>query len=521
VNLRGWVSDRDPYWIYRTPDQRAWRRLARQYGGGEQVEQCFKVAEANGCRTVVVENRYVDADYRSEFSNYWSLKFAGRPVFTRRLHFFGDDIAHADVHAIPADADYLGYMVMRPLTEGVVGRTRLRPPPSLVGPDGKNAVITTSTETVSIFGADFKVDGVPFCSQDGEYIRCAHAAAWICHYSAYTRGLTGHHLTADLVSATPALLTHERQFPSKGLNYEQMQAVFASAGHPAIPYFLGYLPDVHGIRNARLDELRLHNAEVEEAWEQGLPEPPEREPGVWDTRIYSIIRRYLDSAFPVVVVTPGHAFVVCGYYEDEVDGKSVTRFVACDDQVGPYEIIENALDDDLRGPWQAILIPLPPRVWLPGEKAENDARFTLESFTSRRFREDVQEWVELAHRLDDGEVGIKTVLLKGSDYKFRLASQGRHPDVVQALRLAELSNWVWVVEAYDKAAQRSGSASVLAEFVYDCTSAETSQPHRLAASSPGLTTVTPPDKGRRRPVKSDFKAWRSLLTVPGRARAGP
>lgn len=513
MNLRGWVSSRDPYWLYSTPERSAWRRLERQYGGGAQVRQCFRVAEANGCRTVLVENRYVDADYRSEFSNYWSLKFAGRPVFTRRLHFFADALSHRDVHRLPADARYLGYIVMRPLPEGVVGRARLTPPAELLE---KGAVLTTSTETVSIFGVDFKVTGVPFCSQDGEYVRCAHAAVWMCHYHHFSRRLTGRSLTADLVAATPAVLTHERRLPSKGLNYEQMQAVFASAGHPAIPYFLGDLPDVHGIHYAKLDEIRRHNAEVDEARRAGDPPPEKRDGGLWDTRIYSIVRRYLDSGFPIVIATPGHAFVLCGYYDEPEGPTKATRLILCDDQVGPYETLENALDDEQRGPWQAALIPLPPRVWLPGERAENDARYMLESYASRRFKEDAQEWSDLGRGLREGRVGVKTVLLKGGDYKHRLAHQDRHPEAVRALRLGELSNWVWIVEAHDKTLPRNVRRRVVAEVVYDCTSADTADPHRLAASLPGLTTVTPPDKGKREPARTDFRRWRSLLEVPAR-----
>ncbi len=101
------------------------------------LRRCLQVARDGGCQTIVIENRYVDADYRSEFSAYWSLKFAGRPGFTRRMHFFTADLEDDAIHTLPDNAGYLGYIVLRPVATGVVGRTVLAPPPQLAG-EGKS-----------------------------------------------------------------------------------------------------------------------------------------------------------------------------------------------------------------------------------------------------------------------------------------------------------------------------------------------------------------------------------------------
>ena len=333
MDLAGWVSDDTPFWTRRPQTDSDWHSLAAEYGDDPQLlvplRQCLQVARDGGCQTIVIENRYVDADYRSEFSAFWSLKFAGRPAFTRRMHFFVGELEDDAIHALPDDVGYLGYVVLRPVATGVVGRTVLAAPPQLVKRD---ATLATITERVSFFGTDLTVEGVPFCTQDGEFIRCAHAATWICHYGAYRRGLAGRQVSARLVEHSPTMLSYDRPLPSTGMNYQQMQAVLSATGQPALMYVLGDLPTVQGVPD---------------------PSPVTGVPaGAWDTRLFSVICRYLNSGFPVLVGTLDHAFVLVGYYEEVVGADKLIRFIACDDQVGPYEVIANPLADIRGGPWK-------------------------------------------------------------------------------------------------------------------------------------------------------------------------
>jgi hypothetical protein len=488
LNLAGWVSEDTPFWTRRPRTDDDWHAVAAEYGDDAQLlgplRRCLQVARDGGCRTIVVENRYVDADYRSEFSAFWSLKFAGRPGFTRRMHFLAAEIDDNDVYKLPADVGYLGYVVLRPVPTGVVGRTVLAPPLDLLD---RGATLVTVTETVSLFGADLTLEGVPFCTQDGEFIRCAHAATWICHYGSYRRGLTGRYVTARLVEYSPTMLSYDRPLPSTGMNYQQMQAVFSGTGQPALMYVLGDLPTVQGVAD---------------------PTPvPDSPAGAWDTRLFSVICRYLNSGFPVLVGTRDHAFVVVGYYEEVVEDEKLIRFVACDDQVGPYEVIDNPLVDTRGGPWEAVMIPLPPRVFLPGEAAENDAYETLIAFKSAKSVPD--RWIELSTELEAKELSLRTMLVSNREYKKRLPDQGRPDEVVRALRLAPLSNWVWVVEAHDRSARETGKPCAVAEFVYDSTSFEYPEPRRLAVSYPGITVTLPPDKGKERVAAGAFDAWKS------------
>jgi hypothetical protein len=222
----------------------------------------------------------------------------------------------------------------------------------------------------------------------------------------------------------------------------------------------------------------------------------------WRSR--GVISRYVNSGFPVLVGTAGHAFVVVGWYRE---GDQM-RFVVNDDEIGPYDIVEKPMADPLRGPWNALMVPLPPRVFMTAESAENDA---YETVYGVGLAEDVPEsWRALSERMAAGDLSRRVRLVRGRDYKARLADQGRDNESMRALRLARLSHWVWVVEVQDRDARTKGRPCVLAELVYDSTSYDRA-PRRLAVSYPGVTLALPPDDGKPVMVICAEDPWKSQL----------
>ena len=214
------------------------------------------------------------------------------------MHFFRRALSDAQLHQLPVDPGYLGYSgaASGPHADGHIGRTVLVPPAAL-----RSATVATIYDEVSLFGNRLAVNGAPFSEQDGEYLRCAHAAIWACHYSAFRRGLVGRQLTADLVALTPALLSAVRRSLARD-GTRQVQAVFAATGQPALLYWLNRMPRVPGVEEPRptpVQALRPH--------------------GFWDTRLFSVICRYLNSGFPVMIANATHAFVLVGWLRREKD----------------------------------------------------------------------------------------------------------------------------------------------------------------------------------------------------------
>lgn len=481
-----WLRPDDPGWLLHPSDDRDWERLLSDYGGRqpEPLRRVIEVVRSNGARSVYVENRYMDLDYRSEFSAFWSKRFQGPVPHTHRLHFFSRRVSEGQLHELPKTVreSYLGYSVLRPISWGAVGRTVLRAPRELAG-----AVMTTVGDEVSLFGNRLSVEGVPFRQQDTEYLICAHAAVWICHYTAYRRGLVPRRSSAELAQASPPTLSKLRALPSQGLNLLQIQAVFGAAGQPAIFYGVDRLPQVPG---------------VETPPPKSDPERGRLPAGYWDTRIFSVAGRYLNSGFPVLVGAAEHALVLVGW----IHRREGYRFIVCDDQEGPYLEVD-PFEHDLT-PWSALMVPMPPRVLVAAESAETRAGLAIR--LAGAGRSVLPQWRALREGLADGQVALKTRLMSNHDYKAELAGKSRTTPALRALRLARLPRFVWVVEAHDKRALAAGRPPVCAEVLFDPTS-EDRVINPIAISIPRLTTILPPDGGEPVRIESRPRRWGTLL----------
>src|SRR4051794_14627268 len=171
MDIAGWVDPDTHGWVVRPASDVEWEKLIAEYGGASPMplRRVIEVVRAGGCRSVVVENRYIDADYKSEFAAFWVHRFASRSSFARRLHFFSSDVTDAVLHRLPADSGYLGYAVIRPIESGSLGRTMVAPPPATDG-----AMLTLVEDEVSLFGTRLTIRAAPLCQQDTEFLRCAH-----------------------------------------------------------------------------------------------------------------------------------------------------------------------------------------------------------------------------------------------------------------------------------------------------------------------------------------------------------
>jgi hypothetical protein len=359
-------------------------------------------------------------------------------------------------------------------------------------PELRRAMLAEVNDKVSLFGTRLSIRGAPFCQQDTEYLRCAHAAAWMCHYPAALNRLTSRFVTAKIVEASPRVLSAERALPSKGMNLNQLQAVFDALGQPALFYGFEKMPVVRGVENP----------EPEEDPQTGEKLPP----GLWDTRVFSIVCRYLNSRFPVLIGTTDHAFVIVGWYRDTEDE---IRFIANDDQRGPYELIASPFTDERR-PWRSIMVPLPPRVLLSGEMAENAAYVYFLAYGTPT--DAPVEWRTLAENVSKKTVSLRAFLRSGNEYKQDLETREVDPAMFELLRLARFPHFVWVVEVHDRERRANREPCVIAEAIFDSTSSDL-LPRLDALALPGRATTFPPDGGK--PVRVDMakRPWYSGLDI--------
>lgn len=377
-----------------------------------------------GAQTVVVEARYTDVDYRDEYARYYSTTFRSYSPVGHRLHFFADpppdDIANPEVAASFAGLTYLGYVVIRPVTGAPVGRTMLRPPQDLL-----RWVTCAAPDEANLFGVAHRVSAAPFMSGDAQLGVCAHAAGWMATYYHRLRYGSARWLPGDIAQAAPSELGVGRPVPSVGLAVGQLTEALRRLGMSPLVYRPENLP-----REETLDK---------------------------------VARRYLDSALPVLVGTQDHAFVLVGYKPRGGRSHKVD-FICNDDAAGPYQTCSPPRPGQ-PGEWLCLIVPLPPELYVPGERAE--------PLGIARLRKEINDHVGdpaislLRRRLENVE--FVTSAVPSNDFKRYLRDRGAPSDVVEAYGRIGMPRWVWVIEAVERDAFLDGKPCVLAEALVDCT----------------------------------------------------
>ncbi|HET6387040.1 MAG TPA: hypothetical protein VFJ58_26940 [Armatimonadota bacterium] len=192
-----------------------------------------------GAKTVVVENSYIDRDFLDDFANYYVRCFKQYSSRCTRLHFFSSEFDEGAfsqlLRAKPAsltDDDlticYLGFMVVKPLPQTIVGRTCFRTYP----PDGRRHFPVTRKLVAHLFGKRLCVDSLPFQEQERAAAACATSALWSAFQA--TGRLFQHRIPSPMEITRVAtehvpLLT--RTFPATaGLNKAQMAEAIRGVG---------------------------------------------------------------------------------------------------------------------------------------------------------------------------------------------------------------------------------------------------------------------------------------------------
>ena len=293
-------------------------------------------------KCAVVEQKYVDRDFLEDYTRYYSRCFKSYDRSCWRVHFFTTDYSEQNIcDALTSGNDddkvrlqesYLGFVVIRPLPQTVIGRTCLRP---YMEENGRNYKALCDV-SVSFFGVHLTIRCMPFQEQDSTVAACATCALW----SAF--------------KVTANFFQHEVYTPGK---ITELATSHGLSSVRSLPNGSGLtINDVlYAIRHVGLDPV------VVRAGSETLGE------SVILGNIYS----YLGLGISVVVLGDivnsegkkigGHAINVNGYHLIEKGvprvGRS-SRLRAClidklyvhDDQVGPYARAQ-IQDDGSHGRW--------------------------------------------------------------------------------------------------------------------------------------------------------------------------
>ena len=202
-------------------------------------------ATLENCRYLVLEDNYIDLNFRSGFSRIYHLRHQDTVRRCRRLHLFGKDLrdltpALLRSGAIDYSAHYRGFVVFRPKPLTGIARcvlsTKLMP--SKVGSD--DAFLTcTALFRANLAGDNVRFEGCPWLEQDGLTSSCATAAIWTVntHYWAKHWPDFRRYYTWQISEmATRYDLTLGRSLPNKGLTSPQMMHALQQMGYEPTSY---------------------------------------------------------------------------------------------------------------------------------------------------------------------------------------------------------------------------------------------------------------------------------------------
>jgi hypothetical protein len=191
------------------------------------------------CKTIIVEDEYIDRHYLEDYSEYYARCFPSHPRKCSRLHFFSEEIEeHAFISGLASRQaefqnglakSYIGFAVIRPIPHTFLAKVCLKPYDILVS-DSEYRVITKTT-TVSLFGIPLSVKTTPFLEQDKVVSACATSALWTAlSASPYMSHINLPSPSAITKSASHPHLEGTRTFPTTGLTPMQVARSFKHYG---------------------------------------------------------------------------------------------------------------------------------------------------------------------------------------------------------------------------------------------------------------------------------------------------
>lgn len=267
-------------------------------------------------------------------------------------------------------ASYIGYSVIRPVSQRCLGRTVIDP--CKVGRKVADGFYMLRTRFKGhLNGPALNACGYPYMSQDTEATVCAHTALWsMCRYLSERYTMYPETYPYDFIAGTTD--TDGRTAPYRGMTYSDYSRLLTQFGcHPEILVMQEEGMDAAGKKISALSPEKL-------------------------TRLYT----YVESGFPVLASYHGHVVSLVGHTMDWnrkpvpnkhgwIDSSGFLKeFVVVDDNFFPYQLLGYRGDPKnyaqvypsggyaLESLYTAVC-PLPEKVYLPSERARKQCEILL------------------------------------------------------------------------------------------------------------------------------------------------
>ncbi|HCR1326669.1 hypothetical protein NP444_03625 [Pseudomonas aeruginosa] len=197
-----------------------------------QVEYIFNYLSALGAASVLLEPEYIDRDFLEDYSRYYVKRFGNDGYVCGRLHFFRCGIDHQKLDKLLLSGDhdgltlaqlqddYLGFVVVKPLTKTFVGKSCLR-----IGDDlGNGKKKISKRYDVSLFGLQLSIDSIAFQEQDKVVSACATTAIWTALHALPWRDVRDIPSCSEITTAAINFVDGSSNgFPNSQLSNKQIQ----------------------------------------------------------------------------------------------------------------------------------------------------------------------------------------------------------------------------------------------------------------------------------------------------------
>lgn len=326
-------------------------------------------------KSIVVESDYVDHDYLEDYAAYYVRCFESYERCTTRLHFFSLEFTEPNFRDALTDPGawlspqllqehYLGFVVVKPLPNTIIGRSCLKTYPS---DSGRREFPILRKYAVNLFGISLGINSLAYQEQDTVVAACATSALWSCFQGT---GKLFQHAIPSPVEITKAATRHvpenlpansARTLPNSGLTATQMALAVRDVGLE--PYLVG-TPSPYVLNSTLYAYLRC-----------GMP-------SILTIDLVDVLNGHEQSM-------GGHAVAVTGFSLGKVNpepfGQSgfllrasrIDKIYAHDDQVGPFARMAHAQSTGpyLETSWQGhgtvearpifLLLPLYHKIRIP------------------------------------------------------------------------------------------------------------------------------------------------------------
>lgn len=504
--------------LFALGDDEGWQKLKSVLGNSCDsllLKNILDASRNRGCVFAILEQPYIDRDFSASFSAFYASLFRPYKKFCKRLHLFAVDLsdlyADPDPASIPpilanANDDYLGYVVLRPLSHAPVSRAHLSH--HLFAPEAEKEVSVRIEQSVHLLGATLTVEGFPLTQQDTRVGACAQASIWMAgrffHLKHKAPWFSLPEITSNALRPTDAAITRSLPAGSDYLTTDNMvRALRAMGRHPVF-----YAP---------------HHVDGENTW--GF-DPSD------------VISQYVDSGIPVILGVNdgagiGHALTAVGTVRTEAvnfetlagphsQSLFCTDFLVMDDQRGAYLRLPvdgesaDGIPFNLRDHLVFMIVPLPNKVFMTSEVAEMIARGIIGNIGSQIEGLKAQlpqarqgEWPPeptFYGNVAEDKLVARTYLTYGWKYKSRAVRNNTSAALKREALKRDFPKYVWVTEfSYpeETAAIDPCRRGVRAHVVIDATGSKFWD-SILIAESPGVVVAWDfsPDNSRDRAEQS-------------------